>query len=106
MKRRVWQWFFFTVLVCSLALAALFFYEHRVIDFFDSLLSPWRDLCAAVTPEEWQVQGNILLGLVWIFSGVLVYSAAMGMACVLLLVLVEKLCKWISGKNVTGEVSR
>jgi hypothetical protein len=101
MKRRVWQWFFFTVLVCSLALAALFFYEHRVIDFFDSLLSPWRDLCAAVTPEEWQVQGNILLGLVWIFSGVLAYSMLIGLCCVILLAIVQVLSKRILGNKNT-----
>ncbi|MCP4849354.1 MAG: hypothetical protein GY899_15550 [Verrucomicrobiaceae bacterium] len=106
MMRRLWQWFFFTALVCSLALAALVFFEQPVVDFAVNLLEPWRGLCAAITPEQWQVQGNILLGLMWLFSGVIVYAAAIGMACVILLVFVEKICKRISWNNAKSEVTR
>ena len=95
--RRLWQWFFFTVLVCSLALAALVFFEQPVVDFAVNLLEPWRDLCAAITPEQWQVQGNILLGLMWLFTGVVAYSMIIGLCCVILLALVEKLYRGISG---------
>ena len=101
MIRRLWQWFFFTALVCALALAALFFFEQPVVDFAVNMLDSWRELCAAITPEEWHVQGNILRELMWLFSGVIVYSTIIGMACVILLVFVEKICKRILGKNAT-----
>jgi len=102
----VWQWVFFTVLVCFLALAALFLFDAQVADYYFNLLEPWRELCAYITPEDWQVQGNILLGLVWLFSGVIVWAAVIGMACVILLALTEKLCKRISRSKVTGKVAR
>ena len=44
----------------------------------ESVFVPWLKLCAAVTPEAWQVQGNILLGLGWLVSGVVVYSLIVG----------------------------
>ena len=97
---------FFTLLVCALSFSALFFFQESAVEFADNLLEPWLDLCAVITPEQWQVQGNILLGLMWIFSGVIVYSTIIGMACVILLAFVEKLCDRISGKNVTSEVTR
>ncbi len=99
MKRRVWQWFFFTVLVCSLALASLFLFEDSVADYFFELLESWRDLCAHVTPDEWQVQGNILLGLVWLFTGVLAYSMLIGLCCVILLAFVQELFRRVAGKK-------
>jgi hypothetical protein len=101
MKRRVWQWFFFTVLVCSLALASLFIFDDRVADYYFDLLDSWRDLCAYITPEEWQVQGNILLGLVWLFTGVVAYSMLIGRCCVILLAFAQELFIRISGKKTT-----
>jgi hypothetical protein len=99
MKRRVWQWFFFTVLVCSLALASLFLFEDSVADYFFELLESWRDLCAHITPDEWQVQGNILLGLVWLFTGVLAYSMIIGLCCVILLAFAQELFMRLAGKK-------
>lgn len=106
MIRRVWQWVFFTVLVCSLALASLFLFDAQVADYYFNLLEPWRDLCAYITPEKWQIQGNILLGLMWLFSGVVVCAAVISMVCVILLAFTEKLCKRISRNKVTGKVVR
>ena len=97
MKRRLGQWFFFTGFVCAIALAALFLFEAAIADYFFGLLGPWRDLSAKVTPEEWQVQGNILLGLIWLFTGVLAYSMITGLCCVILLAFAQVLFKRISG---------
>ena len=99
MERRVRQWFFFTVLVCSLALASLFLFEDSVADYFFELLGSWRDLCARFTPDEWQVQGNILLGLVWLFTGVLAYSMLIGLCCVILLAFAQELFRRVAGKK-------
>ena len=73
------------VLVCSLALAALFLFEDSVADYYFGLLEPWQDLCANITPEEWQVEDNILLGFLWLLTGVVAYSMLMGLCCVILL---------------------
>ena len=97
MIRRLWQWFFFTALVCAFVLASLFLFEDLVADYYFVRLDSWRELCAAITPEQWQAQGNILLGLMWLFSGVVAYSMIIGLCCVILLVLVEKLYTGISG---------
>ncbi len=105
MRRRLWQWLFFTVLVCSLALAALFFFEQPVADFAVNLLEPWLDLCAVITPEQWQTQDNILLGLMWLFFGVIVYAMLISMVCVTLLATVGKCCKKKSRNEETRHIN-
>ena len=97
MKRRLGQWVFLTGFVCTVALAALLLFEASIADYYFDLLGPWHDLCATVTPEEWQIQGNILLGLIWIFAGVLAYSMIIGLCCVILLAFAQGLFKRILG---------
>ena len=41
------------------------------------VLEPWLALCRRVTPEAWQTQGNVPLGLLWLLAGMLVGSAAL-----------------------------
>ena len=61
-----------------------------VISIFEPLLSPWVFLCGAITPDSWQTMGNIPLGLAWLGSGILVYSALFGAITTLLLSLMER----------------
>ena len=44
------------------------------------VLGPWLALCRSITPEAWQTQGNIPLGLVWLLAGMLVVSMVLAAA--------------------------
>jgi len=69
---------------------AIILFERASIDLAELILKPWFGLCRAVTPMAWQTQGNILLGLMWLVSGVVVYSMVMGAALVGILTVAEK----------------
>jgi heme/copper-type cytochrome/quinol oxidase subunit 2 len=45
----------------------------------DFVLAPWFYICIAATPQSWQTQGNILLGMMWLMSGLVVYSSIFGL---------------------------
>ena len=45
-----------------------------------TLLTPWFAICKAMTPLSWQTWGNIPLFLMWLVSGIAVYSVLIG-AC-------------------------
>ena len=78
MKRRLTQWALITSALCLLALTALFLFAPTFLEVVEPMLNPWLGFCRAVTPEAWQTKGNILLGLGWLFSGVVVYSMLAG----------------------------
>ena len=78
MKRRLTQWALITSALCLLALTALFLFVPTFLEVVEPMLNPWLGFCRAVTPEAWQTKGNILLGLGWLFSGVVVYSMLVG----------------------------
>ena len=75
MKQRLSQWMLFTNIVFLSSLLALLLFERA-----DTLLAPWLSICRAITPISWQIQGNILLGIMWLVCGVAVYSIFIG-AC-------------------------
>jgi hypothetical protein len=66
-------------------------FEKQFVSLSIVVLEPWFILCTALTPEAWQTKGNILLGLSWMFSGVIVYAGLLGAVCVAFLSMVEKL---------------
>lgn len=74
-----------------LALVFMLLFDRVSTDIADVVMEPWFGLCEAVTPEAWQTQGNIPLGLIWLISGVLVYSMVIGLSCVGFLVIIERL---------------
>ena len=74
MKRFILRWitlglglFLFFVLLLQVS-------EPVATSVIEPVMKPWLSICAAVTPEAWQTEGNIILGLVWLVSGALVYS--------------------------------
>lgn len=69
-----------------------------MIETFEPLFELWLDLCRAITPDSWETLGNILLGLAWMGSGILFYSASFGAVVTYLLYLMERR----KGKN-TGD---
>ena len=82
MKRRQLQWMLLTAIVSSSSVGAMILFERASMEIAEVLLTPWFAICRAVTPLAWQVRGNILLAMMWLFSGVVVYS--MLISCVFL----------------------
>ena len=91
MKRRLSQWMLFTGVVSLSSLLATILFERDATEVADTLLAPWFAICHAITPIAWQVRGNILLGMMWFVSGVIVYSMLIGIASVVFLATMEKL---------------
>jgi len=80
MKRKLPQWILCSIVVFLATCLLLEFFEETTFDIVATLLTPWFSMCKALTPLSWQVRGNIFLALMWIFSGVAVYSMLIG-AC-------------------------
>ena len=80
MKRLLSQWLLCSVIVFLASLLLLHFFEETTFNVFETLLTPWLPICRALTPDSWPVERNILLGLMYFFSGAAVYSMLIG-AC-------------------------
>lgn len=78
MQRRLSQWAFFSGLTILVALVGLLAFDRFTIALLEPMLDPWFALCGLVTPDAWEVRGNILLGMAWTLSGVLAYGALAG----------------------------
>lgn len=63
--------------------------ERKGMELTESILMPWLEICRDLTPENWQKQGNIILGMVWFFSGVVVCSVIAALTGAFLLALAE-----------------
>ena len=74
-----------------MSLAALVLFSRTATSIADSLLGPWFAVCEWVTPASVQTKGNMLLGLLWVVSGIVLYCAIFGSACAAFLAGVEKL---------------
>ena len=70
--------------VCAAALALTILFERASTRVLDILLRPWFSLCEMLTPDSWQATGHVLLGMIWLLSGVAVYSIVLGTMCVLI----------------------
>ena len=64
--------------------------ESVAMPTFD-LLQTWKQLFLKMTPESWQVRGNILLGVFCAISGIFVYSASVAVVLLLLGSIIRKL---------------
>ena len=91
MKRLLSQWVLITSALCLLALTALLLLAPTFLGALESMLNPWLGFCRIVTPDAWQVRGNIPLGLGWLFSGVVIYSMLTGAIFVVSAAGIEKL---------------
>lgn len=90
MKRRFMQWGLCSGIAAVVSLVGLLLFDRVVISILEPLLGPWIRLCQAITPDSWEVQGNILLGLTWMISGLLVTCMLIGAIATLLLSAFEK----------------
>ncbi|MDP6903741.1 MAG: hypothetical protein QF406_04785 [Verrucomicrobiota bacterium] len=93
MKRRLIQWVLITSALCLLALATLLLFAPTFLGALDPMLNVWLGFCRIVTPDAWEVRGNIPLGLGWLFSGVVIYSMLTGAIFVVSAAGIEKLCE-------------
>ena len=90
MKRRCSQWLFVTGIVSLALLGALILFEPASTKIADPVLTPWFAICRNITPASWQIRGNILLFMMWLISGIIVYSMLLGVTVVSLLAIVER----------------
>lgn len=70
--------------LCGLALALTVIFDRTSTRVLEILLRPWFSLCEMLTPDSWQSTGHALLGMIWLLSGVAVYSLLLGTMCVLI----------------------
>ena len=91
MKRLLTQWALVSTVLCLLLLTSLLLFAPTFLEVVEPMLNVWLGFCRAVTPETWEVRGNILLGLGWLFSGVVIYSMLIGAIFVASAAGIEKL---------------
>lgn len=91
MKRLLSQWALVSNALCLLALTSLLLFAPTFLEVVEPMLNAWLGFCRIVTPDAWEVRGNILLGLGWLFSGVVIYSMLTGAIFVVSAAGIEKL---------------
>ncbi|MEJ6579621.1 MAG: hypothetical protein QNL33_03455 [Akkermansiaceae bacterium] len=70
--------------LCGLALALTVLFDRTATRGLEILLRPWFSLCEMLTPDSWQSTGHVIPGMLWLLSGVAVYSICLGTMCVLI----------------------
>ena len=70
------KWILATGIVFLVLLVFTFALQDKAMFIWDIIMNSWFPICQALTPIEWQTKGNILLGLMWFVSGLVVYSMA------------------------------
>ncbi len=90
MKRRCTQWLLVTGIVNLASLGALILFEQASTKNAAFALTPWFAICRNITPASWQVRGNILLFMMWLMSGIIVYSMLISVTIVSLLTIVKR----------------
>ena len=71
-------------IVAALALliqvvAASILVEFRQETVVEGIYAPILHFAETITPREWQVQGNVVLGLSWLLFGAAAYAAGIGL---------------------------
>ena len=79
-KRSGWlfltnDWLLCTYLVFLVSLIPFWLFERTAFEVAETLLAPWFLICRSLTPSSWIAErGNILLAMMWLFSGCFAYS--------------------------------
>jgi len=79
-KRSGWlfltnDWLLSTYLVFLVSLILFWLFERTAFEVAETLFAPWFAICRALTPPSWIAErGNILLAMMWLFSGFFAYS--------------------------------
>ena len=69
------DWLLYTYLVFLFFIIAFWLFEEATFEVAETLLAPWFVICRALTPPSWIAErGNILLAMMWLFSGCFAYS--------------------------------
>ena len=84
------KWILATGIVFLVLLVFTFALQDKAMFIWDIIMNSWFPICQALTPIEWQTKGNILLGLMWFVSGLVVYSMAVSAIFIFISDLVKK----------------
>ena len=106
MKRRIIQWHFFSWILCVLLLAGALLFQQAATSIAESLLEPWFAICRTITPVAWQTTGNALLGLLWLLSGIVVYSMLIGALGVVGWTIADRMRKAGKTPRVSGKTKK
>ncbi len=69
------EWLLYTYLVFLVSLILFWLFEKTAFEVAETLFAPWFLICKALTPSSWIAErGNILLAMMWLFSGSFAYS--------------------------------
>ena len=78
------KWILVTGFVFLFSSLAIVLFDEAAMTIVEPLMNPWLAICRALTPIGWQTLGNIPLGMMWLFSGLFVYSMITGAVAILL----------------------
>ncbi len=69
------DWLLYTSLVFLFSIIPFWLFEETAFEVAETLLAPWFVICRILTPPSWIAErGNILLAMMWLFSGCFAYS--------------------------------
>jgi len=78
------KWIFVSAIIFLLLLLLTFILQENAIFIWDLIFNFWFPICESLTPIKWQTKGNILLGLIWLISGLAFYSMIIGLVFILI----------------------
>jgi len=85
------RWLLWAGSLSILFLLVALLFEQAFVDMTEVVMQPWFAFCRLITPDAWQTQGNIPLGLSWMISGVLFYASLLSATAVGLVVIWNKI---------------
>ena len=84
------KWILVTGFVFLFSSLAIVLFDEAAMTIVEPLMNPWLAICRALTPIGWQTLGNIPLGMMWLFSGLFMYSLIIGAVAIFLLGITKK----------------
>ncbi len=103
MKTYMFKWLkLSSIIFCTILLLVLL--SGRLgTDILEFVMNPWFNFFSAITPNDWQVRGNILLGLMFLISGLAFYSAILSGIWIAAEVRLKQILTVKSVKDITLE---
>ena len=84
------KWVLVTGFVFLFSSLAIVLFDEAAMTIVEPLMNPWLAICRALTPIGWQTLGNIPLAMMWLFSGLFVYSMIIGAVAIFLSSITKK----------------
>ena len=91
------KWVLVTGFVFLFSSLAIVLFDEAAMTIVEPLMNPWLAICRALTPIGWQTLGNIPLAMMWLVSGLFVYSMIIGAVAIFL----SSITKKVLHKNST-----